>query len=120
MVSKLEVEAEYAGGLKGLEDYSHVTILYWLSLVDSCTVTHVPQGRKDVPEVGIFACRCPTRPNPIRISSAELLGIEGNVLTVKGLDALHSTPIIDIKPLHSPYDLRGAVKVPRWVNRLEY
>ena len=120
MISKLEVESEYAGGLKGLEDYSHVTVLYWLSLVDSCTITHVPQGRKDVPEVGIFACRCPTRPNPIGISTAELLGIDGNVLTVKGLDALDGTPLIDIKPYTPQYDLRGEVKVPKWVNRLEY
>lgn len=120
VISKLEVEAEYAGGLKGLEDYSHVTILYWLSLADSCTITHVPQGRRDVPEVGIFACRCPTRPNPIGISTAELLGIDGNVLTVKGLDALDGTPIIDIKPYTPQYDLRGEVRVPKWVNRLEY
>ncbi len=120
VVSRLEVDEEYGEGLRGLADYSHVTVLYWLSLVDSCTLTHVPQGRDDVPEVGIFACRCPTRPNPIGISTAELLKIEGNVLTVRGLDAIDETPIIDIKPYTPQYDLRGKVRVPTWVDRLEY
>ncbi len=120
VISKLEVDEEYTEGLKGLEDYSHVTVLYWLDQVDSCTITHVPQGREDVPEVGIFACRCPTRPNPIGISTAELLGIDKNVLTVRGLDAIDGTPIVDIKPYTPQYDLRGTVRVPQWVNRLEY
>lgn len=120
VTSRLEVDKEYADGLRGLEDYSHVTVVYWLNLVDSCTLTHVPQGRDDVPEVGIFACRCPTRPNPIGISTAELLGVHKNALTVKGLDAIDGTPIIDIKPYTPQYDLRGKVRVPKWVDRLEY
>ena len=51
VTSRLEVEKEYADGLIGLGDYSHVTVLYWMNMVDSCTLTHVPQGREDVPEV---------------------------------------------------------------------
>ncbi len=120
VISKLVLDQEYADGLRGLEDYSHVTVIFWLNLVDSCTMTHTPQGRKDVPEVGIFACRCPTRPNPLAISTAELLGIDKNILTVKGLDAIDGTPIIDIKPYTPQYDLRQKVRVPSWVNRLQY
>jgi tRNA (adenine37-N6)-methyltransferase len=120
VVSRLEIDGEYAAGMKGLEDYSHVTVVYWMNQVDSCTITYTPQGRKDVPEVGIFACRCPTRPNPIAVSTAELVRIDGSVLTVKGLDALDGTPIIDVKPYTPQYDLRERVRVPYWVNRLEY
>ncbi len=120
VLSRLVVDSEYVGGLLGIKSYSHVTVVYWLSLVDSCTITHVPQGRDDVPEVGIFACRCPTRPNPIGISTAELVGIDGNVLTVRGLDAIDQTPILDIKPYTPQYDLRGEVRVPAWVDLLEY
>ncbi len=120
VVSKLEIGDEFAGGLTGLEDYSHVTVVYWMDQVDSCTITHVPQGRTDVPEVGIFACRCPTRPNPIAISTAELVKIDGRVLTVRGLDALDGTPVIDVKPYTPQYDLREKAKTPDWVNRLEY
>jgi tRNA-Thr(GGU) m(6)t(6)A37 methyltransferase TsaA len=120
VISNLEIDDGYEDGLRGLKDYSHVTVVFWMNLVDSCTITHTPQGREDVPEVGIFACRCPTRPNPIAISTAELLGIKGRVLTVKGLDALDGTPIIDVKPYTPQYDLRENVRVPEWVNRLEY
>ena len=120
VTSRLEVDKEYAGGLQGLEGYTHVTVVYWMNQVDSCTITHVPQGREDVPEVGIFACRCPTRPNPIGISTAELLGVRKNQLTVKGLDAIDGTPIVDIKPYTPQYDLRERARVPKWVNRLEY
>jgi tRNA (adenine37-N6)-methyltransferase len=120
VTSRLEIDKKYVDGLRGLEGYSHVTVVYWLSLVDSCTITHVPQGREDVPEVGIFACRCPTRPNPIGICTAELLGVSKNVLTVKGLDAIDGTPIVDIKPYTPQYDLRRKVRVPKWVDRLQY
>jgi len=120
VISRLEIDEEYADGLQGLEDYSHITAVYWLNLVDSCTITHQPQGREDVLEVGIFACRCPTRPNPLAVSTAELLSVDKNVLTVKGLDAINETPLIDIKPYTPQYDLRTRVRVPKWVDRLEY
>lgn len=120
IVSKIDVEEKYMDGLRGLEDYSHVTVIYWMNLADSCTITHRPQGRDDVPEVGIFACRCPTRPNPVGISTAELLSIERNTLTVKGLDAVDGTPVMDIKPYTPQYDFRRNVRVPAWVSRLQY
>lgn len=47
-----------------------------------------PQGRKDVPEVGIFACRCPWRPNPIGMTTVKVIERNGNILKVKGLDVL--------------------------------
>ncbi len=118
--SRIELDAEYIGGLKDLKEYSHVTVVFWLSLVDSCDITHTPQGRNDVPEVGIFACRCPNRPNPIAITTVELLGIEEGVLNVKGLDAIDGTPVLDIKPYTPQYDLPSNVSVPEWVNRLAY
>jgi tRNA-Thr(GGU) m(6)t(6)A37 methyltransferase TsaA len=120
IVSNLEINDDFMDGLSGLEDYSHITVIYWLNLVDSCTLTHRPQGKQDVPEVGIFACRCPTRPNPLGISTAKLLRREKNSLSVKGLDALDGTPIIDIKPYTPQYDLYSDVIVPEWVNNLEY
>lgn len=118
--SRIIIDEEYVGGLKDLKDYSHVTIVFWLSLVNSVDITHTPQGRKDVPEVGIFACRCPDRPNPIAITTVELLGLEEGVLKVKGLDAVDGTPVLDIKPYTPQYDLPQNVRVPDWVNRLAY
>lgn len=71
-------------------------------------------------EVGIFACRCPQRPNPIGISTVEIVGIKDNVITVKGLDVIRDTQIIDIKPYTPQYDAAPNAKVPDWVNRLDY
>lgn len=120
VISNLEIYDDFIDGLSGLEDYSHVTVIYWMNAVDSCTLTHRPQGKKDVPEVGIFACRCPTRPNPLGISTAKLLRKDKKSLSVKGLDALDGTPIIDIKPYTPQYDLYSDVVIPEWVNKLEY
>jgi tRNA (Thr-GGU) A37 N-methylase len=61
-------------------------------------ITHQPQGNPEVPIVGIFACRCPARPNPIAITTVELIEHKGNKIKVKGLDILDGTPVIDIKP----------------------
>lgn len=67
----------------------------------------------DVPNVGIFATRAPVRPNPIGLTLVELVRREGNVLVVKGLDALDGTPVLDIKPY--PYWVKG-----RWIVVTEY
>ncbi|MFQ6011682.1 MAG: tRNA (N6-threonylcarbamoyladenosine(37)-N6)-methyltransferase TrmO [Nitrososphaerales archaeon] len=118
--SRIELDGKYVEGLKDLGNYSHVTVVFWLNLVDSCDITHTPQGRQDVPEVGIFACRCPARPNPIAITTAELLGMEGRMLKVRGLDAVDGSPVLDIKPYTPQYDLREKVRVPDWVDKLAY
>ena len=83
-----------------------------------CHLTHHPQGRDDVPYVGIFACRCPQRPNRIAISTVKLVGRYGNSIKVKGLDIVNGTPIIDIKPYTPQYDRVEKAKVPDWVKRL--
>lgn len=77
-----------------------------------------PQGRSDMPEVGIFAQRAKHRPNPIGITAVELIKVVGNVLTVKGLDAIDGTPILDLKPYYPEYDRILEPTVPEWVNRL--
>ena len=82
-------------------------------------ITHRPQGNPDVPIVGIFACRCPQRPNPIGITTVRLIGHEGNKIKVKGLDILDGTSIIDIKPYWTQYDKVEDAKIPDWVNKLE-
>ena len=121
VVTDLILDKEYQPALIGLKDYSHIVVIYWLSEVNSCELSHVPQGKVgQVPEVGIFACRCAQRPNPIGISTVKLVKIKGNVLTVKGLDVINHTPILDIKPYTPQYDLVKNAKVPAWVNQLDY
>jgi len=71
VTTDLVIDKEYEDALLGLEDYSHLIVIYWLHDVNSCKLRHVPQGKVDqVPEVGILACRCPQRPNPLGISTS--------------------------------------------------
>ena len=121
IVTDIVISGEYKDGLKGLEEYSHLIVVYWMHEVKKCDIRHVPQGKVgEVPEVGIFACRCAERPNPIGISTVEILSIKGNIVTVKGLDVIKDTPILDIKPYTPQYDVAHNPKVPDWVGKLDY
>ena len=120
-VTDIVIGDEYKDGLKGLEEYSHLIAVYWMHDVKTCDIRHVPQGKVgEVPEVGIFACRCSQRPNPIGISTVEILGIKDAVITVKGLDVIKDTPVLDIKPYTPQYDTAHNPKVPDWVGKLDY
>lgn len=120
VVTEISVDKTYAKGLDGIEDYSHVIIVYWMDKEKECHLKHHPQGREDVPFVGIFACRCPQRPNRIAISTVELLSRRGNSIKVKGLDIIDGTPILDIKPYTPQYDKVEKAKVPDWVSKLVF
>lgn len=121
VVTELIINEQYKDALGGLEDYSHLIVIYWMHEVKTCDIRHVPQGKVgEVPEVGIFACRCPQRPNPIGISTVEILSIKDNIITVRGLDVIKDTPILDIKPYTPQYDTVANVKIPDWVNKLDF
>lgn len=120
VVSEIVIDKKYAKGLDGIEDYSHIIVLYFMDKEKECHFKHHPQGRQDIPFVGIFACRCPQRPNRIAISTVKLLKRKGNVLTVSGLDIVDGTPILDIKPYTPQYDKVDKAKVPSWVNKLVF
>lgn len=92
LITEIVVDADYADGLKGIDDYFHLIILYWLHKVDKGKLTIRPQGKEDVPEVGIFACRCPWRLNPIGMTTVKVVEKNGNILQVKGVDVLDGTP----------------------------
>jgi tRNA-Thr(GGU) m(6)t(6)A37 methyltransferase TsaA len=119
-VSKIVIDSRYAGGLKGLEGYSHLYVLFLLDQVpkwDGDLMVH-PRGRTDVKKTGVFATRSPHRPNPIALTRVTLLSKRGRTLTVKGLDAYDGTPVLDLKP----YDRRDSVphlRVPLWWKKLE-
>ena len=120
VVTKIVIDKKYANGLDRIEDYSHMIVVYWMDKEDECHLKHHPQGRKDVPFVGVFACRCPQRPNRIAISTVKLVGRRGNSITVKGLDIVNGTPILDIKPYTPQYDVVEKAKVPSWVSKLVF
>lgn len=118
-VSEIILKKKFTDALKGIDDYSHVIIVFWMDKVKDKVITHRPQGNPDVPIVGIFSCRCPQRPNPIAMTTVKLLSRKDNKLKVKGLDILNGTPIIDIKPYWPVYDEVKRVKIPKWVSKLD-
>jgi tRNA-Thr(GGU) m(6)t(6)A37 methyltransferase TsaA len=96
-------------------------VLFWLHEVTSeerKTLKVHPRSREDLPLLGVFATRTKFRPNPIGLALVELLKVEGNVLTVRGLDAFNETPVLDLKPFDF-WDMAKDVKVPRWWTKLE-
>lgn len=99
----VEVFTEYAAGLKDLEGFSHIILIYHFHRAGKPSlITHPFIDNKA--ERGIFAIRHYNRPNPIGISVVRLAGIKNNILEVDGIDVLDGTPLLDIKPYISLFD----------------
>jgi tRNA-Thr(GGU) m(6)t(6)A37 methyltransferase TsaA len=98
----VEVAEDYADGLKDLDGFDRVWLLYWLDRAPETALRVVPF--LDHVERGVFACRAPCRPNPIGLSPVRLLRAEGRVLHVADLDILDGTPLLDIKPYSAKFD----------------
>jgi tRNA (adenine37-N6)-methyltransferase len=121
VVSEVVLDEMLADGLDGIEEYSHVLILYWMhraAEAEPVRMRRRPQGRQDMPEVGIFAQRARHRPNPIGVTAVKLLRREGNRLVVQGLDAINGTPVVDVKPYVPAFDTATSARVPEWIHRL--
>lgn len=118
VVSEVVLDPALAEGLRGLDDFSHVLVVFWMHLASfdpRRDLVRRPRGRADLPLTGIFAQRAKHRPSPIGVTAVALLGVEGNVLSVKGLDAVDGTPVLDIKPYFPQFDRAEGRAVPAWV-----
>jgi tRNA-Thr(GGU) m(6)t(6)A37 methyltransferase TsaA len=101
-VCTVELDPRWAPGLRGLEGATHVVLLYWMNQARRDLVVQSPRHYAE--QRGTFALRSPARPNPIALSVAQLLGIDGNKLSVVGVDCLDNTPLLDIKPYFASTD----------------
>jgi len=101
-ICTVELDPRWAPGLKGLETVSHVLLLYWMDRTRRDLVLQVPRHYGE--QRGTFALRSPARPNPIAVSVARLVRLEGNALYVVGIDCLDNTPLLDIKPYFASTD----------------
>jgi len=120
-LSKIKIFPEFSAGLQHLNDFSHVVILYWFHLRNNekerSVLRVIPKRHPGAPQVGVFASRSPSRPNPIGLCVAELVKTDESTLTVKGLDALQNSPIIDIKPYLPRADSIAKASVPEWASK---
>lgn len=92
---RIEVHDHWAAALAGVEAHEHLQILYWMDQARRDLVLQNPKFGDSA--TGTFALRSPVRPNPIASSVVRLLSVDGSVLTVRGLDFLDGTPLLDIK-----------------------
>lgn len=104
----VELWPEFACGLKDLNDFSHIYLIYHFHKSQEVKLIVKP-FLQDV-DRGIFSTRSPFRPNPIGLSVVELLGIEGNILHLNNVDILDGTPLLDIKPYTAKFDLHPVTK----------
>lgn len=120
--AEIEIDAEWAEALDGLEAFSHVWIVWWLDRAGPAGAplprrVH-PENRPELPEVGLFATRTPNRPNPLAMTAVRLLERDGTRLRVLGLDACQDTPVLDVKPYLVRGDAIAEAAVPPWLQEL--
>ena len=97
--SRLIIKPALKDGLSGLQPGGRLLVIFHFHLAPrEIDLLQHPRGDQNRPKRGVFALHSPHRPNPIGATVVELISIQGNVLTVAGLDALNNTPILDIKP----------------------
>jgi tRNA (adenine37-N6)-methyltransferase len=104
----VEVESKYENGLKDLDGFSHIILIYHFHMSAGFSLRIVP-FLDDEPR-GLFATRAPKRPNPIGFSVVKLKMIRGNVLEIENVDVLDGTPLLDIKPFVPDFDVHKNVK----------
>ncbi|MCB2171940.1 tRNA (N6-threonylcarbamoyladenosine(37)-N6)-methyltransferase TrmO [archaeon] len=120
VISEIVLEPEYAPGLLGLEDFSHLMVLTFLHEAEYNPEKHLrrhPQERQDMPLLGIFAQRARHRPNRIGVTAVEIVEVTDNSVKVRALDAIDGTPVIDIKPYVPVYDKKDAT-IPEWMEKM--
>jgi tRNA-Thr(GGU) m(6)t(6)A37 methyltransferase TsaA len=112
--ARLEIFTEFAAGLKDIEGFSHLILLYHFHQVQAASLAVTPF--LDSEPHGIFATRAPKRPNPIGLSIVKLVDVADNILTITNADLLDGTPVLDIKPYVPEFDYYPVERVG-WLER---
>ncbi len=110
------LQPQYEAGLRDLEGFSHIFLLYHFHLSSGYRLTVTPY--LDTVERGLFATRAPRRPNPIGLSIVRLTGIDGWTLHIKDVDMADGTPLLDIKPWVPRFDTRADAQAG-WLDKLQ-
>lgn len=120
----IEIYEPYILGLRHIEKFGHIIILWWISKRDNpkdrSTMLVTPPRLSLAVETGVFSSRSPSRPNPIGLTKVKLLKVENNKLFIDRIDALDGTPVLDIKP-YLPGDSVSIsdIKLPEWFESLK-
>jgi tRNA-Thr(GGU) m(6)t(6)A37 methyltransferase TsaA len=116
LIAQVVLDPDLAPALDGIEEWSHLYIIFWLDRVMQPAQAQLCQHDNGV---GILAARSPIHPNPIGLTLVQLLERDGNVLWVRGLDAYDGTPVLDIKPYpdweHGHLIVVTDFRIPGWL-----
>ncbi len=113
-ISKIEISKEYEGGLKDIEGFTHLHVFYWLHKSKGFSLLVTTPW--DTISHGLFTTRSPHRPNPIGHAVVELVEQKDNILSVRGLDAIEGTPVMDIKPYIKKLDVKTDA-ISGWIEK---
>ncbi len=116
----LDINDEYILGLKGIENLSHLQVIWWFNKFDSERYrnTLLCNPPYDAPETGVFACRSPIRPNLIALTPVKILGVDlkNGLIFINNIDAYTDSPIIDLKAYFPVCDRVKDLSVPKWAS----
>jgi tRNA (adenine37-N6)-methyltransferase len=122
LVSKIVLDESFSEeSLWGLEDFSHVEVIFYFHEVDEAKIVSTarhPRNNPDWPKVGIFAQRGKNRPNRLGLTTAKIIRREGRTLYVENLDAIHGTPLLDLKPVMKEFLPAEPIRQPQWSHEL--
>jgi tRNA-Thr(GGU) m(6)t(6)A37 methyltransferase TsaA len=100
----IEFLEEYVEGLSDLEGFTHIYLIYHFHKVKQPQLKVIPFNDKTKSSRGVFSTRTPMHPNSLGLSLVELVSVEGNCVTIRGVDILDGTPLIDLKPYIPQFD----------------
>jgi tRNA-Thr(GGU) m(6)t(6)A37 methyltransferase TsaA len=118
VIAEIELAAHIpTEAFENISDFSHLEVIYFFDRVDYKDIVYSgrPRGNPDYPLVGIFGQRKKDRPNTTGLCTVELLEHKGRTITVKYLDAINGTPVLDIKPVFKEFQPKGEIRQPLWV-----
>jgi len=113
----VEVAREYVKGLKDIEEFSHIILIYHFHLSRPYSLLVKPYLDKNLR--GLFSTRSPSRPNPIGISIVRLTKVEDNILYIQDVDIIDGTPLLDIKPYVPKFDQRKIARIGWLKNKIK-
>ncbi len=118
---RIEIKKGFEEALLGLDQFSHIYVLYWFDKNDTpekrSTLQVHPRGDKKNPLTGVFATHSPNRPNLIALVVCKILTIHGNLIQIDRIDAFDGTPVIDIKSFNPKIHETTDCRVPTWASR---
>ncbi|MEA2050528.1 MAG: tRNA (N6-threonylcarbamoyladenosine(37)-N6)-methyltransferase TrmO [Campylobacterota bacterium] len=104
IISTIKIKKEFEDGLKDLDGFSHLYLIYFFHKIEQHKLHVVPFNDLTHSKRGVFSTRTPMHPNSIGLSIVELVSVNENIITIKGSDVLDGTPLLDIKPYIENFD----------------